>query len=214
MVALPGKAARFVGRNPDLIAATAAIIAASAKIPDAVKIRAAKRMWKDDWRELVRAGTSPTALLVLQKGRKPLSGIADTMKRPGHINGAPAKFFATGNEGEAFLGGLFGAQAKGVNLQVRASTAACGEICSNSRVRIIDVFVDGVAHESKVGFVVLSQFTERQIQKDAWLVKHGHINGAHWHFFPSSRSNTLGADKRVLGMLDAFGIPYTIHAPR
>lgn len=213
-VAIPGKAARFVGRNPELIAATAAIIAGSTKIPDALKIRAAKRIWKDDWQDLVSAGTSQKALLTLQRGRKPLDGLADAIKRPGHINGAPAQFFATGNEGEAFLGGLFGAKAKGVNLQVRASTADCGEICSNSRVRIFDVFVGGVAHESKVGFVGPSQFTERQIRKDAWLVNNGYIKGAHWHFFASSRSNTLGADTRVLDMLDTYGIPYTIHAPR
>lgn len=86
------------------------------------------------------------------------------------------------------------------------------EVC-NSKVRIFDVFVDGVAHESKVGHVAWTEFTRNQIREDAWLVKKGDIQGAHWHFFASSRSNTIGADKRVFDLLDQAGIPYTVHLP-
>lgn len=213
VVAIPGKAAKFVARNPKLIAATAKVIVSATKVPDTIKVRTSKEIWKD-WDGLVSAGTSDKALLTLQKGRTNLDGLALSLKRPGHVEGVPATFFATGTNGESFLESLYGANAMGTNKQVRASTTACGGTCSYSAVRIFDVFVGGVAHESKVGYVPFTQFTQRQIRKDAWLIKNGDIQAAHWHFFASSRSNTIGADKRVLDLLDEQDIPYTIHAPR
>lgn len=213
VVAIPGKAAKFVARNPKLIAATAKIIVSAAKVPDAIKVRTAKAIW-NDWDGLIDAGASEKALLKLQKGRTNLNALADAIKRPGHVEGVPATFFATGTNGESFLEGLYDANMKGVNTQVRASTTACGVSCASSPIRIFDVLVDGVAHESKVGYVVWSSFTETQIRKDAWLIKNGDVEAAHWHFFASSRSNTIGADKRVLDLLEEHGIRYTVHAPR
>lgn len=214
LVAVPGKAARFAARNPELLAATAAIVAASTKLPETVKVRAAKALWKEDWDHLVKAGASQKALLALQTGRKPLGGVADALKRPGYVNGEPARFFATGKDGESFLESLYGAKTKGVNTQVRASTAACGESCNFSALRYFDVLADGVAHESKVGYVALSDFTRRQVEKDAWLIQNGSIRDAHWHFFASARSNTIGADRRLLDLLDQRRIRYTVHTPR
>jgi hypothetical protein len=212
-VAIPGKAAKFVARNPKLVATTARIIVSATKIPDTIKFRAAKEIW-NDWDGLVAAGASDKALLTLQKGRTNLDGLAESLTRQGHVKGVPASFFATGTNGESFLESLLGANVKGVNKQVRASTTACADACSYSQFRIFDVLVGGVAHESKVGYVRWTEFTERQIRKDAWLIKNGDIQAAHWHFFASSRSNTIGADPRVLDLLDAFDIPYTIHTPR
>lgn len=212
-LAIPGKAAKFVARNPKLITTTAKIIVSATKVPEPIKVRTSKEIWKD-WDGLRSAGSSDKSLLTLQKGRTNLDGLALSLKRPGHVQGVPAPFFATGPSGESFLENLYRANAKGTNKQVRASTTACGETCSFSTIRIFDVFVGGVAHESKVGYVPFSQFTQRQIRKDAWLIKNGDIQAAHWHFFASSRSNTVGADKRVLDLLDQQHIPYTIHAPR
>ena len=35
----------------------------------------------------------------------------------------------------------------------------------------------------------------------------------HWHFWASSASDTIGADKRVIDLLVANHIPFTIHIP-
>ncbi|HWB71263.1 MAG TPA: hypothetical protein VG452_03530 [Egibacteraceae bacterium] len=75
------------------------------------------------------------------------------------------------------------------------------------------MLVDGVAHESKVGYVRFSRRIQRQIEKDAALLNAERIDGARWHFFASPRSNSLGADPRVLDLLEANGIGYTIHLP-
>jgi hypothetical protein len=205
-VAIPGKAAKFVARNPELAAATAAIIATAAKVPDAIKVKAARQIWGKNWDDLIDAGASEKALLTLRRTK--LDDLAGALKRPTHVQGTAARFFADGTEGEVFLENLYGATLKGADKQVWASTK--GYI---GKGRFFDVFVDGVAHESKVGHVAWSKSIENQIMKDAWLVKNGDIEGAHWHFFASSASNTVGADKKVLDLLDERGIPYTIHLP-
>lgn len=206
-VAIPGKAARFVARNPGLAAAAAASIVGLAKVPDKIKVNAAKQIWKN-WDDLRDAGFSEKALLRLQKGPTNLDDLAGALKRPTHVKGAPAKFFPRFKDGEIFLENLYGATLKGADKQVWASTK--GYI---GKGRYFDVFVDSVAHESKVGHVFWSKSIENQIEKDAWLIKKGDIEGAHWHFFASSASNTVGADKKVLNLLDKRGIPYTIHLP-
>lgn len=38
-------------------------------------------------------------------------------------------------------------------------------------------------------------------------------NGVVWHFFPSGRSNSVGAAKEVLDLLDKNGIPYVVQLP-
>ena len=212
VVAIPGKAAKFVARNPELAAATTAIIATATKVPYAVKVKAAKRINKN-WDALIDAGAGEKALLRLGKGRGSLNGLAAALKRPNHIEGAPAKFFADGPEGEAWLENLYGAKTKGVDTQVRMSTKNCIDGC-NSPVRIFDVLDNGVAHESKVGYVSLTKFTKRQIRKDAWLIKNGDLDGAHWHFLASGYNNKMGASKQVLNLLDEGGISYTIHLPK
>jgi Bacterial TSP3 repeat len=206
-VAIPGKAVKFVARNPELAAAAAAIIVGLAKVPDKIKVNAAKQIWKN-WDDLVDAGASEKALLNLQKGRTNLDDLAGALKRATHVQGPAARFFAKGKDGEVFLENLYGATLKGADKQVWASTK--GYI---GKGRFFDVFVEGVAHESKVGHVAWSKSIENQIRKDAWLIQNGTIEGAHWHFFASSASNTVGADKKVLNLLDELGIPYTIHLP-
>lgn len=210
-VAIPGKAAKFVSRNPALAAATAAIVATSSKVPNAIKIRASKKIWKS-WDELVDAGASPEALIRLQKGRTNLDRLADARKRANHVDGPSTKFFKDGPEGEAFIEETYGATTKGVDKQVNISTKGCLAGC-DSDIRIIDVLVDGVAHESKVGPVSLTEFTKRQILKDAWLVRNGDIDGVQWHFLASGVSNKVGPTKPLLDFLEENGISYTIHLP-
>lgn len=212
VVAIPGKTAKFVARSPELAAAATALIATATKVPQAFRVKAAKRINKN-WDDLIDAGASEKSLLQLGKGRTNLNKLAAALKRPNHIKGPPTKFFANGPDGEKSLANIYGAKTKGVDTQVRMSTKNCVDGC-NSFVRIIDAFRDGVAHEAKVGYVSLTKFTERQIRKDAWLVKNGDIEAAHWHFFASAYSNKVGPSKAVLDLLDELGIAYTIHLPK
>lgn len=212
VVAIPGKAGKFVARNPELAATAAAVIVTLSKVPEKIKVNAAKRVWRN-WDELKAAGVSDTALLQLQKGRTNLDDLAAAIKRNTPVAAPGAKFFANGPEGEKFLEHLYGVNVVGATKQISASTKGCLKVCNDFRRRF-DVLADGVAHESKVGFVRMSPSIERQIRSDAWLVKNGDIEGAHWHFFASARSNTLSADKKVLDLLDEQRIPYTIHPPK
>ncbi|WP_156364895.1 hypothetical protein [Aeromicrobium sp. Leaf245] len=210
LVALPGKAAKFVSRNPELTPAAAAIVATAAKVPADIKLKAARAMWGQSWEDLKSAGASNKALLQLTRGKTNLRRVAEARERPGHIDGGLGKFFSTGSAGERFLASLYGVNAKGADTQVSASTRGCEVVCNSVRRRF-DVVADGIAHESKVGKVSLTASVEKQLRSDAYLIETGAIEGAHWHFFASSASNTLGSSKRLLDRLDELNIPYTIH---
>lgn len=73
--------------------------------------------------------------------------------------------------------------------------------------------INGVARESKVGRVNLTESVRKQITSDAHLVESGVIKRAHWHFYPSDHTKQLGASEPVLDFLDEHGIKYTIHLP-
>lgn len=77
--------------------------------------------------------------------------------------------------------------------------------------RIIDVLVDGVAYESKVGYLKYSQVAVNQIMKDAELIAVDQIKGSVWHFFKSGVTKEVGADPRLLDLLTQTGIKYVIH---
>ena len=95
----------------------------------------------------------------------------------------------------------------------RGACAAPGTpVNSASSVRIFDVFVDGVAHESKVGYKTLSE-VEPQLRSDAYLLKTGQLEATHWHFFASPQTNKVGANSELLDRLDEAGIRCTIHLP-
>ena len=51
------------------------------------------------------------------------------------------------------------------------------------------------------------------IEKDVKLFDIGELSDIEWHFFSSGRSNSIGADKRILDLLDANNIPYFFHIP-
>lgn len=208
---VPGKVAKFVVRHPELAATTGAAVVALTWLPDAIKAASVKGIYKNA-DEISAAGASDEALVALQLGKTNLDDVAAAMKRKGHVEGVPAKFFATGKEGEEFLEELYGATTKGVDKQVRASTSECEIVC-NGTARFFDVFVEGVAHESKVGKVYLTASIKKQIESDAFLARNGDIDSAHWHFFASSVSQTIGPSKPVLDFLDELNISYTIHPP-
>ena len=114
--------------------------------------------------------------------------------------------------GQQALGGVlettYKATQRGIDHQVWFSTQKFPR-----RGRFADVCVDGIAHESKVGLVGFSTVIQKQIEKDAFLIKNQAITGAHWNFFASATSSSIGADPRVIDPLLEKGIPFTIHVP-
>lgn len=78
--------------------------------------------------------------------------------------------------------------------------------------RTIDTLdIKGIAHESKVGYVGWSAKAKYQILKDAALIRNRGIKGAHWHFYRSANTGTIGADPRILRLLNRKGIGCTIY---
>ncbi|WP_296607073.1 hypothetical protein [Nocardioides sp.] len=211
-VAVAGKAAEFVARNPELAAAVGFLLASLHKIPEAARVEASKAIWKH-WDDLRDAGASEKTLLRLQMGRTDLDQLGQALTRSAHVPGSPASFYTDWKDGERYLEDLYGASAKGSDWQVPISTLGCQGACNITDRRIFDVLVDGVAHESKVGYKYLTPELERQIRSDAYLIQSGAIEGAHWHFFASAITNKIGADSRVFDLLDEVGIPYSIHLP-
>jgi hypothetical protein len=211
LVAIPRKVAKFVERNPRRSADAAAMIMKAGYIPEWIKVRAARVIWPE-WDGLVSAGADEKALLRLQSGRTDLAWLTGSLNRPGHIPGAAVPALGDGASGEAALARLLRSESSDVTVQARISTAGCGSVCGGD-VRVVDVLVDGVAHEAKVGAVYLTPFVDRQISKDAFLVRTGQVRGAHWDFVASSNTDKLGPSKQLLDRLDAAGITYTIHLP-
>ena len=211
-VAIPAKASKFILRHPDLAPDVGAAIVALKWVPDNIKVASLEQTTKG-WPDLRTAGFSDKSLLRLQGGRVSPDSLAEAMKRPGHVKaGGRARFFATPKKAEAYLARSPGVEHGGENTQVGRSTKDCIEVC-NAVLRRFDVVADKVAHESKLGRVNLSPSIERQIRSDAYLVQKGDIKGAHWDFFASSVSNTMGPSEPVLDLLDDVDIPYTIHVP-
>ena len=77
--------------------------------------------------------------------------------------------------------------------------------------RIVDQYVDGIAHESKVGYQSLTKEIRIQIQKDVELMKKGDISDATWHFFESPITGKGGPSKPLMNELKKNGIRIEIH---
>lgn len=206
--AIAGKVGKFAARNTDKVDEIAALVAKLDKLPVSARADVLRKALRHG-DELKALGFSDEAIVRLAKGRYGFDHIVDGMKRARHVDGVAADFFATGKRGEDFLEGLLGATRKGFDKQVYRSTRDLGIPFG----RRLDVLVNGVAHESKVGYVKWSRRIEKQILKDGALLDARRIQGARWHFFPSSASDSLGADPRVLNLLETNRISYTIHLP-
>ncbi|MBP2377291.1 hypothetical protein JOF42_000786 [Microbacterium phyllosphaerae] len=213
LTAFSGKVARFMIDHPGLAPAAAAAVVALDWLPDRVKLTALKSATPEGWSALGEAGFSDKALLKLQKGKTGINTLASAMSGPGHVSGTRARFFATGPDAEAWLTASLQSSRTKADTQVVFSTAACAVVC-NAVARRVDAMAAGIAHESKSGRVYLTESIEAQLRSDAYLVDEGLIEGAHWHFFASSESNSIGPSGPVVTLLEDLGIAYTVHPPR
>ena len=78
--------------------------------------------------------------------------------------------------------------------------------------RFVDVLdAANIAHESKVGYTVLSNSITRQVLKDAELLSTGQVRGVTWHFFRSPATGLRGASQPLLNELARHGIGVVFH---
>lgn len=71
--------------------------------------------------------------------------------------------------------------------------------------RFVDVLSpDNIAHESKVGYTTLTKFVEKQILKDAELVKSKEFSGAVWHFFRSAVTGQIGPSQPLVDLINSL----------
>lgn len=207
-----GKVAKFAGRNPHLVDDAVALVAKADNMPLSARAAAVQAgLRSGTWDTLKNAGLSDDTIVALGKGRHGLDDLADALRRPGHVAGARGVFNSGWRTGETWVEGLFGATQKGADKQVWFSTKALGL----GKGRFVDVFVGGVARETKTGYIRMSERIRTQIAKDAALLADpgNAIAGVHWHFVASARTSSIGVDSAVLDLLDAHRIPYTIHLP-
>jgi hypothetical protein len=79
--------------------------------------------------------------------------------------------------------------------------------------RYVDQFVDGIAHEAKVGYVSLrSPGIQRQIMKDVELIKLKRIRASKWHFFRSPVTGCIGPSGPLRQALIEKGIEIIIES--
>ena len=161
-VAAVGKAVKFIGRHGDEVATL--VFRLVAKI-DAVPNSAVRELLQaagKRYDELKALGFSDDVLRRLMKGRGNVDNLVDAMGEARHVAGRPAGWLPTGRAGEELLEGWLGATTKSFDKQVYRSTEHLGI----AKGRFFDVFVDRIAHESKVGYVSLSDAIRTQIRKD------------------------------------------------
>ena len=77
--------------------------------------------------------------------------------------------------------------------------------------RYVDLFVNGAANESKVGYTALTSTVRLQVAKDVQLLNAGRVDSAMWHFFTSPVTGLGGPSRPLLNLLRQSGIGVIIH---
>ena len=72
--------------------------------------------------------------------------------------------------------------------------------------RYIDQLINGMAYESKVGYVALTQDISLQVSKDVELIHSGAVSSVSWVFFPSPTTGAYGPSGPLYNLLVNNGI--------
>ncbi|HEU4730906.1 MAG TPA: SpvB/TcaC N-terminal domain-containing protein [Kofleriaceae bacterium] len=142
---------------------------------------------------LVQEGVSATERAVVKEGGE----VAETAVAKGVKAEGASRIGATGQVGEQALRQLGGES----QVFFRTSLGR----------RFVDQLVNGIAHESKVGYTTLTPSVAKQIAKDAELMATGQIKGATWHFFESPVTKLGGPSGPLRQALEAAGIGIVVH---
>lgn len=202
---IAAKVTKFLSRNATLVDDVLAAIAKLEDIPVNIRADVLNRV-SSAFSQLKGAGLSDGTILRLAGSRHGVEHITDAMRRVGVTVGARLPFATSWRAAEDAVAGTLRVVSRG------EYTAVPG----HPRGRYIDIVdTQDVAHEVKSGYVKYQSSIIRQIEKDAILVRTEGtgIDGAVWHFVASDRSGTIGADLRILDLLEENGIDYVIHLP-
>lgn len=198
---------KFVTRNADKADEVLQLLLKNNWVPESAKrdllTSVGEAALRNALNTLKNAGFSDDVLVRLAKGKVPgMQALADAVSRRGA---------SVANDLPGFLNDWRVAE----NI-LRAGIQRPGRFPKGDPknfIRYPDAVVDKVAMEAKNGYVKMSSRIRKQIEKDAELIRRGEVDAAEWHFFPSGRSDSIGADKEVLDLLDYYNITYTFHLP-
>ncbi|MET4136475.1 hypothetical protein [Pseudarthrobacter sp. PvP090] len=205
------KVTKFLGRSAHLVDDVVAAIAKLDDVPAHVRADIVAGI-NSNWDALRKAapGMSDTSFLRLASSRQGADHIVSALKRSNASVGTSIPFVSHWREAEDAVAGLFNVAAHQRQLYRRAPDFTFG--------RYADMIDDaGFMREVKSGFVPFGYKVRRQIEKDAAILadaagQNDEVLGVVWHFV-GGRTGLLGADPRVLDLLDAKGIAYIIHLP-
>lgn len=202
---IAAKVTKFLSRNATLVDDVLAAIAKLEGIPVNVRVDVLNRV-SSAISQLKSAGLSDTTILRFAGSRHGIEHVTDAMRRVGVTVGARLPFATSWRAAEDAVAATLSVGKRGHYTTVPGHPFG----------RYLDIVdSDRVAHEVKSGYVKYQSSITRQIEKDALLVhtEQTGINGAVWHFVASDRSGTIGADPRILDLLEENGIKYVIHLP-
>lgn len=202
---IAAKVTKFLSRNATLVDDVLAAIAKMEDIPVNIRADVLNRV-SSAFSQLKSAGISDNTILRLAGSRHGVEHVTDAMRRVGVTVGPRLPFATSWRAAEDAVASTLTVVKRG------GYTAVPGHPYG----RYIDIVdVKDVAHEVKSGYVKYQSSITRQIEKDAILARTQGtgINGVVWHFVASDRSGTIGADPRVLDLLEENGINYVIHLP-
>ena len=77
--------------------------------------------------------------------------------------------------------------------------------------RYVDQLVGTIANESKVGYTTLTSSIQKQINKDAYLLKSKQVTEVRWNFFESPSGYTRGPSQPLREALNKAGIKIVEH---
>jgi hypothetical protein len=204
------KVTKFLGRSAHLLDD---VIAAIAKLDDFPASARANMITgiNGNWDTLRKASPAmdEASFLRLASSRQGADHIVAALNRSRAHVGPSVPFVNHWSEAETAVAGLFDVASSQRQLYRQAPGFPFG--------RFADMIDDGVMREVKSGFVPFRSTVIRQIEKDAAILAdtrgvNGEVRQAVWHFV-GGRTGSLGADPRVLDLLEEKGIAYVIHLP-
>ena len=179
------------------------------------------------WASASWSVSSTTTWLTASEASQSAAGTTDLRVRPTLelvVSAHRANHDATNSEyrvghGAECLGFDESPAARGIGATGKLGEAALKALGGESQVafrtsvgrRVVDQLVNGIAHESKVGYASLTKGIAGQIAKDAELMASGEIRGATWHFFRSSVTGKIGPSAPLRQALGDAGIGIVMH---
>ncbi|WP_196881053.1 VWA domain-containing protein [Arthrobacter sp. CAN_A214] len=205
------KVTKFLGRSAHLLDDVVAAIAKLEDFPAKARADIIAGI-NSNWDALRKASPDmdEASFLRLASSRQGADHIVAALNRSKVQVGTPLPFVTHWREAETAVAGLFGVANTPLSRQVFRTPPGF------STGRVADLVDGSIMREVKSGFVPYRSRIRTQILKDAAIlgdkVDNADIKDVVWHFV-GGRTGSLGADPRILDLLEEHGIQYVIHLP-